>query len=367
LALFGLAVAAIAVSSDTAVLTVLLAVALGGLAGAVAALAVVVMDIVPAPLRADGLAVAGLVAAFWGWTGAILASAGRSAWGSGAVLGILGAISLAAAALLATRRGEVDEDEDAIVLEAVDRAEATASRRSGASQPALSVSHVSFAYGTQPVLFDVSIQVAEGDIAALLGTNGAGKSTLLRLIAGLDHPHRGTIRMFGDDTTYLEAEQVLDAGAVLLSGGRMTFPGLTVAENIRVGTQRARAQRNAEDEAFEAFPILAERRDQRAGTLSGGEQQMLALARVLVHRPRLLLLDELTLGLAPKIIEELLATVRRLNAEGTTVLLVEQSANLALSLASHAFFMERGAVRFDGRASDLVGRDDLLRPVFLGR
>ncbi|MHB8464470.1 MAG: ABC transporter ATP-binding protein, partial [Acidimicrobiales bacterium] len=358
LVLFGLAVASAAITPGS---PVLLAVAVAAVAVAAAALGALVTDVVPAVMRAEALGIAGLVAGFWGLTGAALASAGRSAWGPGAVLGLLGAAAVVAGGLLFAARPQVIEDVASVAIEAKE----TAARAERSGSRALSVAHVSFGYGSQPVLFDVSLEVPEGEIAALLGTNGAGKSTLLRLLAGLDHPHRGTIRVFGDDTTYLEAEQVLDAGVALLSGGRMTFPGLTVAENILVGTQKTGRGRAAEDDAFAAFPVLADRRDQRAGTLSGGEQQMLALARVLVQKPRLLLLDELTLGLAPLVIEELLATVRRLNDDGTTVLLVEQSANLALSLATHAFFMERGAVRFDGPAAELTGRDDLLRPVFL--
>jgi ABC-type branched-subunit amino acid transport system ATPase component len=214
------------------------------------------------------------------------------------------------------------------------------------------------------------MRVEEGEAAALLGTNGAGKSTLLRLVAGLDHPSAGSIRIWGRDSTYLEAEQVVGLGVGLLPGGRMSFPGLTVMENLRVGGHTLRRQgarlQAAIDEVMGLFPVLAERRDQRVGTLSGGEQQMLALARVLLTRPRLLVIDELSLGLAPKAVESLLAVVRRLNQDGTTVLLVEQSVNLALSLAAHALFLERGEVRFDGRTADLLARDDLLRPVFLG-
>ena len=188
-------------------------------------------------------------------------------------------------------------------------------------------------------------------------------------MAGLDHPSSGTIRIFGHDTTYLEAEQVIGLGVSLLAGGRMSFPALTVAENLRVGGHSIRRQgarlRAAIEEVMTLFPVLAERRDQRVGTLSGGEQQMLAVARVLLTRPRLVLIDELSLGLAPKVVEGLLAIVRRVNDEGATVLLVEQSVNLALTLAAHSFFLERGEVRFDGPTNELLTRDDLLRPVFI--
>jgi ABC-type branched-subunit amino acid transport system ATPase component/MFS family permease len=243
-------------------------------------------------------------------------------------------------------------------------------RRAGGEIPALQIHNLDFAYGTQQVLFDVGLEVPEGEIAALLGTNGAGKSTLLRAVAGLDHPTKGAIRLFGTNSTWLEAEQVLDLGAALLVGGRMTFPTLTVRENFRVACHtfrhdRART-RQAVDEALDAFPALQPLLDRPAGALSGGEQQMLGLARVLLGRPRLLMVDELTLGLAPMVVEDLMGVVRRVNAAGTTVLIVEQSVNLALSLADHAFFLERGQVRFDGATTELLTRDDLLRPVFLG-
>ena len=235
---------------------------------------------------------------------------------------------------------------------------------------ALEVQGVTFSYGRRQVLFGVDLEVAEGRVAALLGTNGAGKSTLLRLVAGLDHPSGGAIRLWGRDTTHVEAEEITGLGVAMLPGGRMTFPSLTVQENLRVGGHSIRRDRgrlrSAIEEALELFPVLSERRHQRAGTLSGGEQQMLALARVLMNRPRLLIIDELSLGLAPRAVESLLAVVRAVNRHGTTVLLVEQSANLAFSLADHALFLERGEVRFDGPTEELLERDDLLRPVFLG-
>jgi ABC-type branched-subunit amino acid transport system ATPase component/sugar phosphate permease len=263
----------------------------------------------------------------------------------------------------------VRRDITLVIEDVLERYQESQRRHSGGEIPALQVRNLDFSYGTNQVLFDVNLEVAEGEIAALLGTNGAGKSTLLRAVAGLEHPTRGTIRLFGSTSTWLEAEQVLTMGCGLLVGGRMTFPSLTVRENLRLAAfsfrkDRARAS-DALDEALHAFPALEARLDAAGGTLSGGEQQMLALARVLLTRPRLLMIDELTLGLAPKMVEDLIAIVRRVNADGTTVLLVEQSVNLALSLAEHSFFIERGEVRFDGPTAELLTRDDLLRPVFL--
>ena len=242
-------------------------------------------------------------------------------------------------------------------------------QRPGASV-ALEVRDVTFSYGNRQVLFGVDLELLEGRVAALLGTNGAGKSTLLRLVAGLDHPSGGTIRLWDRDITRVEAEEITGLGVAMLPGGKMTFPSLTVVENLRVGGHGMRRDRSrlrsAIEEALGLFPVLTERRHQRAGTLSGGEQQMLALARVLMSRPRLLIIDELSLGLAPRAVENLLAVVREVNRRGTTVLLVEQSANLAFSLADHAVFLERGEVRFDGPTGELLERDDLLRPVFIG-
>jgi len=216
----------------------------------------------------------------------------------------------------------------------------------------------------------VNLDVAEGEIVALLGTNGAGKSTLLRTVAGLEHPHRGVIRLFGVTCTFLEPEQVIGQDVALLVGGKMTFPGLTVRDNLQLGAYSLRGQgdraHRAMDEALERFPELAARLNQPAGALSGGEQQMLALARVLMCTPRLLMIDELALGLAPKAVDRLMDIVRGVNARGTTVILVEQSVNRAMSLADRAIFLERGEVRFDGRTADLLERTDLLRPVFLG-
>jgi ABC-type branched-subunit amino acid transport system ATPase component/sugar phosphate permease len=263
----------------------------------------------------------------------------------------------------------VRRDITLVIEDVLERYQETKRRQAGGAIPALQIRNLDFAYGTNQVLFDVNLDVEQGEIVALLGTNGAGKSTLLRAVAGLEHPTRGTIRLFGTTSTWLEAEQILELDTGLLVGGKMTFPGMSVRENLRVASYAMRKDRSRVDEAFGeaigAFPSLEPLLDRPAGALSGGEQQMLSLARVLLSRPRLLMIDELTLGLAPKTIEQLIDIVRRVNASGTTVLLVEQSVNLALSLAAHSFFLERGEVRFDGPTEELLTRDDLLRPVFL--
>jgi ABC-type branched-subunit amino acid transport system ATPase component len=231
----------------------------------------------------------------------------------------------------------------------------------------LEVEGLDVAYGKVKVLSDVAFRVGPGEVVALLGTNGAGKSTLLKTVSGILRPAAGTVRFGGSDIASRRPHEVVRAGLVQMPGGRGTFPGLTVAENLRVGVLAApRAERAAlVDEVLDHFPVLAERRAQLAGTLSGGQQQMVALARALLGRPRLLMIDELSLGLAPVVVAELLRVIDGLRREGTAVIVVDQQVDLALSFADRAYFLERGRVRFEGPARDLRGRSDLLRAVFL--
>ncbi len=306
---------------------------------------------------------------FGGFAGAIALGAISDAAGVTAALTLIGPVCAAGGVLLVIGSRFVRRDITLVIEDVIERAAEGKRRQSGEEIPALQIHNVDFSYGTQQVLFDINLEVREGEIAAVLGTNGAGKSTLLRAVAGLAHPTRGVIRIFGANCTYLESEQILGQGAALLMGGNMTFPGLTVRDNLRIGLHSFRRDgpkaRAALEDAIGYFPELEPRLSQSAGTLSGGEQQMLALARVMMTKPRLLMVDELTLGLAPMTVERLMGIVRRVNADGTTVILVEQSLNRAMSLAQHAFFIERGELRFDGPAAELVNRDDLLRPVFL--
>jgi len=251
----------------------------------------------------------------------------------------------------------------------VERAEMSRSASSGARPPLLTCRRVNFSYGPLQILFDVDFTVDEGEMVALLGTNGAGKSTLLRVISGLGTPTSGTVRIRGEDVTFAEPGERVRRGVSQIPGGKAVFGPLSVAENLRLygyalGRDRKSVDRGIE-EAFATFPRLAERRNAAASTMSGGEQQMLALTKALILRPELLLIDELSLGLAPVVVGELLSLVRTINAGGTAVVLVEQSVNVALSLAEHAYFMEKGQVRFDGRTADLLERPDILRSVFL--
>ncbi|MCI3949567.1 MAG: ABC-type branched-chain amino acid transport system, permease component, partial [Acidimicrobiales bacterium] len=236
--------------------------------------------------------------------------------------------------------------------------------------PVLAVEHLEVSYGPVQVLFGVDLAVAEGEAVALLGTNGAGKSTLLRSVAGLLPPDGGTVVLDGEDITGRAAHRVAALGLAEVPGGAGIFPSLTVAENLRAAgwLHRRRPDELAagREEVDRLFPVLGERGSTRAGSLSGGQQQMLALAMACLGRPRVLLIDELSLGLAPVVVARLLRLVEELRARGTTVVLVDQSVNVALEVADRAVFLERGVVRFSGPAGELLDRPDLLRSVFLG-
>jgi len=239
-----------------------------------------------------------------------------------------------------------------------------------ARAPLLTVEGVDASYGPLQVLFGVGLEVAEHGRVALLGTNGAGKSTVLRIVSGLLEPDDGCVRFAGEDVTRLPPHERVARGMTLVEGGRAVFPGLTVAENLRVGSYPFLSDKRRVaagfDRALDLFPVLRAKLDQPAGTLSGGEQQMLAMGRALLPEPRLLMIDELSLGLAPVVLQDLVAVLDTLAAAGTTLLLVEQSLNVALRVADQAYFMEKGEVRFSGPAADLVDRGDLVRSVFFG-
>ena len=239
-----------------------------------------------------------------------------------------------------------------------------------ADAPLLEVSNVEFSYGHLQVLFGVSLSVAQGECVALLGTNGAGKSTLLGVISGLLVPSHGTVTFQGRDITRLPAERRVELGIVQVRGGKAMFPSLSVEENLRLGTyhawkDKARYHQRL-GEVVTLFPALKTLLPRPAGVLSGGEQQMVAVGRALMMEPTLLMIDELSLGLAPVVMQEILSKVEDISRSGTTMLLVEQSLNIALDVATRAFFMERGQLKFEGPAEALLERSDLLRSVFLG-
>ncbi len=228
---------------------------------------------------------------------------------------------------------------------------------------------VEVSYGSVQVLFGVDFEVAEGEIVALLGTNGAGKSTLLKAVSGLASTGAGSVVLDGEDVTGRRTDLLARSGVALMPGGRGIFPTLSVAENLRLAGWTLRGDAAAVDAAREGmlalFPVLRERIDQQAGNLSGGEQQMLSLAQALMTNPKLLLIDELSLGLAPTVVGQLIDVVRGLNERGVTIVVVEQSVNVALELARRAVFMEKGQVRFSGPTADLLERPDVLRSVFI--
>jgi branched-chain amino acid transport system ATP-binding protein len=228
---------------------------------------------------------------------------------------------------------------------------------------------VEVAYDQVQVLFGVDMEVRPGEIVALLGTNGAGKSTLLKAISGTVDPIGGAIFFDGRDITHADAQQTVGLGIVQVPGGKAVFPTLTVAEHLRAAGWLYRDDpeylKDATEEVLTIFPRLRERLSQMAGNLSGGEQQMLALGMAFIAKPTLLMIDELSLGLAPTIVEQLLGIVRRIQENGTAIVLVEQSINVAFTVAERAYFLEKGEVRFEGLTADLLERDDIVRSVFL--
>jgi len=301
--------------------------------------------------------------------GLLLVSSIDRRFGPGAALATCAGPAWLIARTAAALAAHLDHDIERSSASQRDEAELVVRKRTGQHVPMLTCHGVDFSYGQLQVLFGVDFSVDDGEIVALLGTNGAGKSTLLRVISGLGLPSSGRVHFGGSDITYLDAERRVMRGITQIPGGRAVFGPMSVVDNLRVfghavGRDPAALERGI-DATFTAFPRLHERRNQLASTLSGGEQQMLALGKALIIKPRLLLIDELSLGLAPIIVGQLLDMVREINGQGTAVVLVEQSVNVALSLVDHAYFMEKGAIRFDGRAADLLDRRDLLRSVFL--
>jgi ABC-type branched-subunit amino acid transport system ATPase component/predicted MFS family arabinose efflux permease len=327
----------------------------------------VMSAIVPPRLRGYSFAVQGIYIGFvGGLIGSVLIGSIADRYGYQLALSLVIIPSVAGGAIMARAGRTFRRDLDLLTDEIIEDEEIAALRQSGAKLPLLDVRGVDFSYGTVQVLFGVDFTVGEGSIVALLGTNGAGKSTLLRVISGLGIPQGGAVRFKGQNVTYMGSHRRVPLGIAHIPSGHSVFPTLSVAENLRVAGYGYDADVGARvDRALETFPALASRRNQKAGTLSGGEQQMLALGRALVLEPELLCIDELSLGLAPKIVSELLDVVRALHERGTTIVLVEQSVNIALRIAQHAYFMEKGEIRFSGSTKELLERDDLLRSVFL--
>jgi branched-chain amino acid transport system ATP-binding protein len=235
------------------------------------------------------------------------------------------------------------------------------------SEPLLAINGLAAGYGATEVLRDIDLAVVAGEIVAILGANGAGKSTLNRAISGVLRAKRGTIQFAGSAIEHETPAAIVGRGLIHVPEGRCVFPNLTVKENLDLGGyRRARARRiQNRERVFAIFPRLAERHTQLAGTLSGGEQQMLAIGRGLMAEPRLLILDEPSLGLSPLLVEELFALIRRLNAEGITLLLVEQNVMLSLDVASRAYILENGAFVLQGSSTE-IRENPKLKRAYLG-
>ena len=232
----------------------------------------------------------------------------------------------------------------------------------------LSISGLNLFYGDAQALDDVSLEVDTGDIVAVVGSNGAGKSSLIRTIAGIEKPRSGQIVYKGENITGWPSHRICNLGIGQVAEGRQIFAGLTVRENLEVGAYLERGRRKSAEtmeRVFEMFPILLERAEQQAGTLSGGEQQMLAIGRCLLGQPELIMFDEPSLGLAPTIVQEVFGIVERLNAEGTPIILVEQNVAVSLKMANRAYVLENGRIVLSGPGEDLL-EDDRVREAYLG-
>jgi ABC-type branched-subunit amino acid transport system ATPase component/sugar phosphate permease len=332
-----------------------------------------VSAVVPYRLRSQGFAMVGVYIFLLGaFGGAVITGQLSDAFGERTALTIVAPpATLLGGALIAYGARHVRRDISLVVEELREEQEEMARIKEDPDHvPVLQVRNLDFSYGPVQVLFDVELEVHKGEVLALLGTNGAGKSTVLRVISGLGTAERGVVRLDGHTVTYVDAELRFRAGVVQLRGGGGVFSELTVAENLKAAIMQAKLDRaevrRRTEHVLEVFPQLRSRLDDRASELSGGQQQMLALGMCLLHEPEVLIIDELSLGLAPIVVQELLGVVERLKQEGVTMIIVEQSLNVALAIADRAVFMEKGRVRFQGPARELAERDDLVRAVFLG-
>ncbi len=321
---------------------------------------------VPAKVRAFGFAVGTL----WILPGLLLLPVvGELADSYGIRWGLIAAVPvfLVGSFVLASGGAFVEHDIQQVWKSAAARSEVAHLRKQGKVKLLL-CRDIDVHYGDVQVLFGVNLEVDEGEIVALLGTNGAGKSTLLKAVSGLVQASGGAVIFDGRDMTHTPPDEVAGRGVAVVPGGQGVFTQLTVADNLRLAgwTQKRKGDVAADVEhVLGMLPILRERLEEPAGNLSGGQQQMLTLSMAFVSKPRLLMIDELSLGLAPSVVGQLLGMVRSLRDQGTTVILVEQSVNVALTVADRAYFMEKGEVRFEGPAAELLDRPDLLRAVFL--
>jgi ABC-type branched-subunit amino acid transport system ATPase component len=334
----------------------------------------VLQSVTPYRLRGMGQALGAIYVFFIGATGgAVLAALLVNAYGPRVAVLTLFPLATLVGGLLILRSSMFITDDLAMIVAEI-REELDEHERQSAHPetiPAIQVNHIDFSYGQVQTLFDVSFEVRRGEVLALLGTNGAGKSTILRVIAGLGTPSRGVVRLDGRAITYVSPEHRTKLAIHMLPGGKGVFDDMNVRENLEMSAwihRRDRADLDRRiDGALELFPELAERSDQLAGSLSGGQQQLLAMAQTLTSDPEVLIIDELSLGLSPIMVDRLIRVVEDLRERGVTIIVVEQSLNVAMAIADRAVFLEKGHVRFEGLTRELAERDDLARAVFLGR
>ena len=330
-------------------------------------------SIVPYRLRGLGAALGTLYIFFIGAVGGgLMALLFADTWGARTTVLVLSVpTSILGGALMVRASLFVKHDLSQVVQELREELDESERRNQRPDLiPALQVNNLDFSYGKVQVLFDIDFDVKRGESLALLGTNGAGKSTVLRVISGLGTPSRGVVRHHGRTITFSSPQVRSRLGIAQLPGGKGVFADMTVRQNLLMGNYKFRHDRSDVRRRIERveglFPALAERENELAANLSGGQQQMLALAIVLLNEPDILLIDELSLGLAPTVVQELLELINQLRDRGQTMIIVEQSINIALSVSDRAIFLEKGQVRFEGTAAELLERDDIARAVFLG-
>jgi branched-chain amino acid transport system ATP-binding protein len=331
------------------------------------ALAATISLIVPPRIRSMGFTIGNLFIIPTLLVGPIIGGLADD-WGLERAIIVLCPMILIGVIMITSAGPHITSDIHKVRTGTVAMSEVRAARERGEAKMLL-VKDLDVHYDTVQVLFGVDFEVDEGEIIALLGTNGAGKSTLLKTISGLVEPSGGAVVFDGTNITHAPPNEIVGHGIVQVPGGKGIFPSLTVGENIRLAGWPYADDPDyilqANDEVLGHFPILRERWNDAAGNLSGGEQQMLTLGMAFIAKPRLLMIDELSLGLAPVIVERLLGVVTAMRDRGTTIILVEQSVNVALTVAETAYFMEKGEIRFHGPTSELLGRPDVLRAVFL--
>jgi ABC-type branched-subunit amino acid transport system ATPase component/predicted MFS family arabinose efflux permease len=327
----------------------------------------------PYYLRAQGTAIGlAMILGIGGFGGALVGGLLDDSFGLRVAIIALGVPTNIIGGLLMMNGARFLRNDMSLVVEEIRELEAEHHRLQAnpGDIPVLQLRNIDFSYGPLQVLFDVHLDVRKGETLALLGTNGAGKSTVLRVVSGLGIPSRGVVRLNGHNVTLCSPETRVKWGIHQLAGGKAIFAPMSLRENLEMAgflyrnddkDRRARIER-----ALAIFPELGVRLDDTAGSLSGGQQQMLGLAMALMHDPEILLIDELSLGLAPVMVESLLGVVDRLKHEGQTMIIVEQSLNVALAIAERAVFMEKGRICFEGPSAQLLERDDLVRAVFLG-